>query len=414
MAACCAGLKAADAEDAAGRTLPAEWKSYRDPETGRTVRQLTSAKANSYPLYYFIQSLTDDGRYLVFHSERSGWVQLYRMDMRDGGIVQLTAGRTRDAGWAIWCEPRLRGIYNHLSSINQVSREVWYFQDEEIRAANLDNVHNRHVHGMPGRISIGQSGFSPDGRHFAFIHADRRNYLEVMADVASLRNMRTGQSIDWRNRIPSTIGLIDTETGKYRDVAALDFHVHHVTFIDNSRLVVNHIQNGNGMWLVNLDGSGRRALRPEDEHGWPIHQVVTRRGIYYEAVDSKGRSGVKNWFGRYDLATDRFAEIPLPRVDGYMHTGWDPEGRFLFFENHGKTHEILSLHFPRIESRTQFRRLRSIAPYPAPGQRYHAHPFLGPDRGWMFYTEVIEGYSQVCALDVRDLVDLDEYWDRSE
>jgi len=28
------------------------------------------------------------------------------------------------------------------------------------------------------------------------------------------------------------------------------------------------------------------------------------------------------------------------------------------------------------------------------------------------YTEVIEGYSQVCALDVSDLVDRDEYWDR--
>lgn len=27
---------------------------------------------------------------------------------------------------------------------------------------------------MPGRASIGQTGFLPDGRHFACIHADRR------------------------------------------------------------------------------------------------------------------------------------------------------------------------------------------------------------------------------------------------
>ncbi len=403
---------ASAAEGAIGARLPPEWKTFRDPDTGRTVRQLTSAKANSYPLYYFIQSITSDNRYLVFHSERSGWVQLYRLDLTDGAITQLTDGRTRDSGWANWCEWHLRGVYNHLSSINDVTREVYYFQDDEIRATHLDTLANRLVRRMPDRVPIGQSACSPDGRYFAFIHAGRRNYTEVMSDVEALRHMRLGRSIDWRNLIPSTIGIIETATGQYRDVAALDFHVHHVTFADNRRLVVNHVQNGNGMWIVNLDGSGRRPLRPTDDHGWPIHQVVTRRGIYYEAVDSAGRSGVKNWFGRYDLETDRFEEIPMPALDGYVHTGWDPDGRFLFFENHGKTHELLSLHFPRIPEKRAFRKLRSLAPYPAPGQRYHAHPFLSPDRKWLVYTEVLDGHSQVCALDVRDIVDRDEYWDR--
>ena len=392
--------------------LPSEWKTTRDAESGRALRQLTSAKANSYPLYYFVPSITGDNRYLVFHSERGGWVDLYRMDLNDGGITQLTAGRTRDSGWAVWCEWHLRGVFNHLSSINEVTREVYYFQDDEVRAVHLDTVVNRMVHRMPGRIPIGQSASSPDGRHFAFIHADRRNYVEVMSDVEALRNMRAGASIDWRNRIPATIGVIDTASGSYRDVAALDFHVHHVVFADNRRLIVNHVQNGNGMWIVNLDGTGRRPLRPTDDHGWPIHQVVTRRGIFYEAVDAKGRSGAKNWFGRYDLETDRFEEIPMPSVDGYVHTGWDPEGRFLFFENHGAAHELLSLHFPLIEAKREFRRLRTMPRYPVPGQRFHAHPFLSPDRKWLVYTEVIDGFSQVCALDVRDLVDRDEYWER--
>jgi len=86
---------AATANASIGARLPAEWKTSRDPETGRTLRQLTGAKANSYPLYYFIPSITSDNRYLVFHSERSGWVDLYRMDLNDGAITQLTAGRTK-------------------------------------------------------------------------------------------------------------------------------------------------------------------------------------------------------------------------------------------------------------------------------------------------------------------------------
>ena len=108
-----------------GVITPGEWTTLTDEATGRTLHRLTSAPANSYPLYYFIPSITPDNRYLVFHSERSGWVQLYRLDLASGEIGQLSDGRTRDAGWAIWCEPRLRGIYNHLSALNGVRNEVY-------------------------------------------------------------------------------------------------------------------------------------------------------------------------------------------------------------------------------------------------------------------------------------------------
>ena len=343
------------------------------------------------------------------------------MDLNTGEMVQLTDGRTRDSGWAIWCEWHLRGIYNHLSALNQVRREVYYFQDEEIRCTHLDTLENRLVRTIPGRVSIGQSSFSPDGRHYAFIHADRRNYIEVMQDVEALRNMRlvehasdpSGELLDWRNRIPATIGLIDSETGHYSDIIQLDFHVHHVIWADNQRVLVNHIQNGNGMWIIGMDGTGRRTLRPPDVHGSVVHQVVTKNGIFYEAVGEKANSGAHNWIGRYDLASDTFEEVPLPQIDGYMHTGLDPAGKFLFFEEEGKTHHLFSLHFPHIPSRRRVQILRTMELYPPPGgQRYHAHPFLSPDRNWIFHTAVTDGYSQVCALDVRDLVDLDEYWDR--
>lgn len=46
--------------------------------------------------------------------------------------------------------------------------------------------------------------------------------------------------------------------------------------------------------------------------------------------------------------------------------------------------------------------LRELTPI-VRGQRYHAHPFLGPERRWLYFVEVVDGYSQVCALDVSDL-----------
>jgi hypothetical protein len=406
------GSAAALAGSAAGAELPSEMKTSVDPETQRTVRQLTSARANSYPLYYFTPSITADSRYLVFHSERSGWVQLYRMDLETGRMAQLTDGHTRDAGWAVWCEPHLRGIFNHISSLSQTRREVFYFQDEQVRRVHVETLANRVVCELPGRIPIGQSDFSPDGRYFSFVHADRVQFRQAFSDRESTLNMGLPfNHIAWRNSIPTVIGLIDTETGAYRDVVKLDYHVHHVVFADNRRLLVNHPKGDSGMWVVNLDGSGIRTLRPRDGHGSINHQVVTKRGIFYEAVHKQdGRT--TNWLGRYDLATDKWEEVQLPD-DGYVHTGWDPDGRFLFYETHGKTHELISLHYPRVPGRTTTKVLRRLALYPAKGgQRYHAHPFLSPDRRWLFHTAVVDGFSQVSAIDVRDLVDVDEYWDR--
>ena len=89
-------------------------------------------------------------------------------------------------------------------------------------------------------------------------------------------------------------GVIDTQTGKYRDVVRLDFHVHHVIFGDSEILLVGHTRNRNGMSSSNIDGSGRRDLQPL------VPQVVTAAGLFYEDP----RSGAaKNMFGLYDLKT---------------------------------------------------------------------------------------------------------------
>ncbi len=387
-----------------GTVLPPEWKTTTDPQTGRTLRQLTSAAANSYPLYYFIDTITPDGKTLIFHSERSGWVQLYKMDLDSGEMVQLSDGRTRDAGWAIWCEHHLRGIYNHLAALNGVRREVYYFEDEELRCTQIDSLQNRLIHSLPGRISIGQSGFSPDGRHYAFIHADRAQFVEAIADREALANMgRPVNHEEWRNQLPVVIGLIDTESGRYRDVMTVPFHVHHVFFISNERLLINHTQGENGMWTVDLQGHGQRVLRSSRQgHGAVCHQVITDNGLFYESnqtVDGERRV----WIGHYDLNNDTFSEVRLPNV-GYVHTGRDPAGKLRFFENQmgSDSHQLLLVRHADDGEPMQVEVLRALAPI-VRGQRYHAHPFLSPDRQWLVFNEVVDGFSQICALDVTDL-----------
>jgi hypothetical protein len=387
---------------------PTEWTSTVDRETGRKVRQYTAAPAHSYPLYYFVPSITSDSRYLVFHSERSGSVQLHRMDLDDGTSVQLTEGTTREAGWAIWCEPHVDGIFNHLSALNLVRGEVYYFDHEEIRCVEVESCDERVVAFLPGRIPLGQSAFSPDGRLFAFIDADRAVFdaaLRRRTEREASGRFGPGDHDRWRQEVPTRIAVVDTRTGELSTVLQLGFHVHHVLFVDDDTLLVNHEPTRNGMWTVSVTGEGRRSLRPPDAHGAVCHQVIADGALLYETSRGYDLSRERCWFGRYDLGSDTWTEWLLPADIGYVHTGNDPAGTFLFIESASERHALYEV-APRPDEDVAdvrlLRRLNHENLAALDQQRHHAHPFLSPDRQQMFFTDVIDGCSQICSLDVSD------------
>lgn len=385
-------------------SLPAERIRFAAAETGRATTQHTGAAANSYPLYYFVPSLTDDQRWMVFHSERTGSVQLFRMDMSDGSIRQLTEGSTEEAGWAIWCEPHLSGVFNHLSALDPHTGEVFYFDHDSIRAVNLVTLESRTVASIPGRIPIGQSHFSPDGSLFAFIDADRADFTAALARHDAISG--PGAHDEWRNTIATTIKVVETATGVVRTVVALDFHVHHVLFVDGETLLVNHSRGSNGMWLIGVDGTGERELRPGDARGQVCHQVVTESGLLYETNHGFYEHAGHSWFGRYSLADDTYREWQLP-VLGYVHTGSDPAGEAFFIEAAGDHHGIYHV-IPRPGTDQAdvvlLYRLNEVGHNDVyDQQRFHAHPWLAPDRRQLFFTDVVDGHSQILSIDVSDI-----------
>ena len=66
--------------------LSSTFKRLKAPETGRAVVQLTWGKSSTYPLYFFIPTITRDNKYLVYHKAEDGEVQLYRLKPPDRRI----------------------------------------------------------------------------------------------------------------------------------------------------------------------------------------------------------------------------------------------------------------------------------------------------------------------------------------
>ncbi len=72
------------------KTLASEKKVVPDTITGREVWQMTSGEPKSVSCYQEVEAFTDDERFVVFSSDRSGTFQLYRAELESGEIAQLS------------------------------------------------------------------------------------------------------------------------------------------------------------------------------------------------------------------------------------------------------------------------------------------------------------------------------------
>ncbi len=385
------------------------------PDGERKIWQLTNSSHRSYPLYYFSPTITKNGRYLVFHSERTTWIQLYRLDLLTGEITQLTNGKSLDCGWAMWCEWHLRGVSNHLSTLNLETNKVIYFDGAEIRAVHVESLADRPVGCVPsGRRSIGQTSCSPDGNKFLYLHVDDKSYVREVKRRESISNAGGAHIGDnWRLEIGGTVlSEIDLRTGAERDVVTFENHVHHVIHRDNDVAILNHPKGHMGMILVDLKTSDfwvPRSPGVDGAVGEACHQVVTASGVYYEAYQ-EGHPGGSFSLGRLGDDLRSYVEYSVSGLKGW-HTGYDPDGRFVFLDagiiEDSDRHVLVAISSLAKEEGSGYKILADLkTPFGIRGQRNHTHPLLTPDRKNIIYSDHDEnGVTQIYKLDVSDLVD---------
>ncbi len=68
-----------------------EWIKEQDAKTAREVWQITSHDSASEACYFEAQAFTNNDKYVVFSSKRTGEWQFYRCDLETGALKQLTS-----------------------------------------------------------------------------------------------------------------------------------------------------------------------------------------------------------------------------------------------------------------------------------------------------------------------------------
>ncbi|MBI3463650.1 MAG: hypothetical protein HY000_11420 [Planctomycetes bacterium] len=344
------------------------FKRLQALETGRLVVQLTSGEGFTYPLYYFIPSITRDGRYLVHHRAAKGEVQLYRLDLTTGESRRLTHAICPNTQWRPWCVDSGRGVLDHRSVLNVARGTVIYFDGNDVHCVDVETFDDGLLFTIPnGREAYGQNCTTPDGKWLVYIETPRGS--------------------EWGKPCQgATVVAYNFDTHEQRVLCRIDSAIFHVTAYDNEHFVVTHPADHTGMLLTDLTSGTIVPLRDGDPgaRGHPVHCQCTRRGIAYEVPDARVS-------GLYDPFTRRRFEFPFPESFQYVHTGRDPEGRLWFYENSSSwerfdVHDLWALERLDRERGNQWLRLIGNWPTYGGGQKAHFHPQLTPDRRWLLFT----------------------------
>jgi hypothetical protein len=374
----------------------------RSAPGGRAAIQLTAGPGFSYPLYYYVPSITSDGRWLVHHRAGDGEVQLHRLDLVTGDTRQLSHATSPETWWRPWCWDAGPGVRDHLSSLDPVTGQVVWFDGQLAQLHHLVSGTTSDLLRLPpDRMPIGQTCITPDGRWFVFSHADRDAYLGTFEGDPDFETWWTR-----RERCRDTrLEACDLRSGERRVLVSMSSPIHHVLPWDDRYLLFCHPTAEEGMLLTDLDGGWYTHLRTRGQDGGQVcHFVATRRGVAYEVLKGAGpaRAGMLDPLGRTSF------ELELPRDVGYVHTARDPEGLLWLLESDAPgRHEIrfLERHDPVAGDvwRTITQDWQAFGD--PDGQKAHHHPQVVLDRRWLLITagDPDTATNQLFLVDIADL-----------
>ncbi|MFO7168292.1 MAG: oligogalacturonate lyase family protein [Chloroflexota bacterium] len=149
-----------------GDTWPAEWRTFTDGKTGRTIRQLTS-KGNNVHLYFTENSFDSRENAIIFTSDRASGedraphedprYNIFRMDLGSGEITQLTD------------EPLGVGSVTKTPD----SALVVYITGRQVRALDTRTGETRTIYEEQGNFSLGAPSIAANRRYVAFCRNER-------------------------------------------------------------------------------------------------------------------------------------------------------------------------------------------------------------------------------------------------
>jgi oligogalacturonide lyase len=379
---------------------PPEWRDYPDPLTGRRVQQLTDSRAEDYHLYFYNPSITPDGKYLIFISERTGVSNLFRLDLHNGWIMQLTDAKPVRAEYWPFTEA-VQGVGSCLPAIGNGGQEAFYFEGIDLFAVKIESLKCRQLLSLSAdrRPSILQANAGGDTLVFAswdeslFMERSQRAYAgEKFPDEHFFQETT------------STIMRVDAVTGQAEEVLCKEnFWINHVHLNpqDPDLILFCHEYSDlpDRMWLLNTSTGTCEPIPGQGVDEWYQHEFWSHDGerICFHGGSSRDQTlGFCGWCSPDGASYTKAYHSTSGRA--YAHYNLHPDGQTMVTDGEARPGCISKVILR--EGRQVFEVLCRHDSYTfGDDQRCHPHPSFTPDGGQVIFTSNRTGTSNVYLTD---------------
>jgi oligogalacturonide lyase len=371
------------ANKGAGSHWTSELSICKDPVSGAAVRQLTNYKGHSNHFYFTYPCWYNDGRKIVFFSDRENRTNLFGVDLESGAITQLTD-----------LDPA-KGTIHGLSK-SPVREEIYFYHGATLTALDLDTLDPRPLYTRPEGFVGGSANATADGRFICTGHS------EDLSDrfPVDLGHGYVGFREIWEARPHSMVVKVPIDGGPSEIVYEEDYWLGHINASPKLPHIVTFCHEGpwrdveNRIWGLNLETGEAWQIRPNAPGEAIGHEYWMSDGehIGYHGVTADGPV-----YGaiRYDNADQ--VEAPFHGHCWHFHSHMlelvvgdgDRDDPYLllwrFRDGQFEGPKVLVWH------RGSFHI-----------QRVHLHPCFNAEGTQVVYTADPQGYGQVFVVDIPD------------
>lgn len=369
-----------------GRLWPAEAQTFDDPHTGVPVRRLTAYRGHSHHFYFTNPGWYDDGRKLLFSSDRANRTNLFSIELETGVIQQLTDLEPL---------PLPREVEFLRACLNPVKAEAYYWYGLELRALDLDSLQERALYRMPEGFDVSMINCTADGLHVcASVSEDLSDRFRVdyLRGYVGFRETWEAKPLSRVIRVPVAGGTAETlweEQYWIGHVNTSPKHPHLLTFCHEGPWA----DVDNRIWGLDASNGKVWKIRPRQADEAVGHEYWFADG---EHIGYHGRRpGGNNFLGltRYDDSGR--IEVDFPGHTGHIHSN----DRSLIVGDGGKIVRLWRFDGAGYEPPRVLCRHDSSMKI----QQLHVHPRFSPDGKRVLFTSDVSGYGDVYLVDVPDI-----------
>ncbi len=368
--------------------LPSEIRTFRDRRSGRTIRQLTQYKGHSHHLYFTNPGWWDNGRRLLFGSDRDGRTNLFSVDLETGQITRHTDADMPGA-------PRATSFL--YASVNPLRAEAYFWRGSDLIAIDLASNRERVLYRAPDDFFVNMTNVTADGKTVcSVLFKDLSDQFEV-----DLLNGYVGFTQYWAARPESRIIAVPVDGGPAQIVWQENYWIGHVNTSPTQPHLLSFCHEGpwekvdHRIWVLDLRSGQPRPICAAPPGGRVGHEYWHADGIHL-GYHGQGPAGTVFGKIRYD-DTDR-CEVAFPHDTGHIHSNdfslivGDAGGVVRLWKWTGDGFDG-----PRIlcEHRSS-----------AHVQQLHVHPRFNADGTRVVFTSDRSGYGQVYEVEVGSWEDL--------